>query len=77
MAATNDIMTVAEADERFAGKWLALEVVKRDRWQQPVKVRLIAQTRTRAQLSKKIRDVAVAYIHFAGPLFPEDAVIIL
>ncbi len=77
MAATNDVMTVAEADERYAGKWLALEIVKRDRWRHPLKVRLIAQTRTRAQLSKKIRGIPEVYIHFAGPVVPEGTVILV
>ena len=76
MAAPNDVMTLAEADRRFAGKWLALEVVKRDRQQKPTKVRLIAQARTLAQLCKKTRGVAEAYLHFAGPLVPEGTVIL-
>jgi len=76
MATTNEIMTVAEAKERFAGSYLALEVVKRDRQQNPVKVRLIAKARTRTALSRKTRGVREAAIIFAGPLIPEGTVIL-
>jgi len=77
MASTSDVMTLAEAKERFAGNWLATEVVRRDRQRNPTHVRLIAKSRSHAQLCKKIRSVREACIFFAGPLFPKDAVIIL
>jgi len=76
MAVTNDIMTVAEAKERFAGSYLALEVVKRDRQHNPAKVRLIAKARTPAALFRKTRGVREAAIIFAGPLVPEGTVML-
>jgi len=76
MAAKNDVMTVAEAKERFAGNYLALEVVKRDRQQNPVKVRLIAKARTPAALFRKTRGVREAAYIFAGPLIPEGTVML-
>lgn len=77
MKVTNDVMTLAEARERFAGNWLATEVVKRDRQHNPTHVRLIAKSRSHDQLCKKIRSVREACIFFAGPLFPEDGAIIV
>jgi hypothetical protein len=67
-----EAMTVAEARERYAGKWLALEVVSRDRSRVPKKVRLIAKARTRHALCQKIKSVPSAYITFAGPLVPPE-----
>ena len=41
MPEVSEVMPLSEAQERFAGKWLALEVVSRDRNGMPREVRLI------------------------------------
>jgi hypothetical protein len=74
MAARAEIMTVDEARERYAGEWLALEVVSRDANGDPQNVRLIEKARNRLELCHKTRSVREAYITFAGPLVPEGTI---
>ncbi len=63
-------MTVAQAEKRFAGKWLALEVVSRDKNGFPHKVRLIEEADTQPDIFEKTRALKDVYIIFAGPLVP-------
>ncbi len=70
MAKTNDVMTVEEEEKRFAGKWLALEVVSRDKNGFPHKVRFIEEADSQPDIFEKTRDLKDVYIIFAGPLVP-------
>lgn len=74
MRKTDGVMTVAQARRRFAGNWLALEVVQRDRNRFPRTVRLIAKARTKEELFEKTRALADVYIAFAGPIVPKGSV---
>lgn len=76
MKATDEVMTVAEAEERFAGNYLALEIVKRDRQHNPWKVRLIAKAKTPAALFRKTHGVREMAVIYAGPLVPEGTVML-
>jgi len=66
-----DVMTVDEARERFAGKWLALEVMRRDDNGMPESVRLIDKADTRDELCEKTGSFREFYITFAGPIVPK------
>jgi len=70
MPEKNGVMTVDEAQERFAGKWLALEVVSRDRNGFPHEVRLIENAETQPEILAKTRSLKDVFITFAGPLVP-------
>jgi len=70
MAQPSEVMSVAEARERHAGKWLALEVVSRDENGTPDKVRVIGQAESRSQLREKIGALRNVYVSFAGPVVP-------
>lgn len=70
MAPTAEVMTVEEARERFAGKWLALEVVTRDANRMPSEVRLIGEFATRAELHENTQSLPDLFIMFAGPVVP-------
>lgn len=74
MGKTNGVMTVGQARKRYAGNWLALEVVSRDKNQFPKTVRLIAKARTQEELCEKTRALADLYIAFAGPIVPKGHV---
>ena len=74
MRKANGAMTVEQARKRFAGNWMALEVVSRDRNQFPRTVRLIAKARTKEELAEEIRALADLYIAFAGPVVPKGHV---
>lgn len=74
MSKTNGVMTVGQARKRFAGNWMALEVVSRDKNQFPRTVRLIAKARTKEELCEKVRALADVYIAFAGPVVPKGRV---
>lgn len=65
-----DVMTVDEARERFAGKWLALVVVSRDENGMPREVRLIDQGDTCTEVCEKTRSYRALFIMFAGPIVP-------
>jgi hypothetical protein len=64
------VMTIAQARRRYAGNWLALEVVARDPQGEPGKVHLLAKARTRDELCDRIEGVPCAYITFGGPPGP-------
>ncbi|MBM4038137.1 MAG: hypothetical protein FJ290_06440 [Planctomycetes bacterium] len=70
MRKTNGVMTVKQAEKRFAGKWLALEVVARDKNGFPHKVRLIDEADTQPGIFERTRSLKDVYIIFAGPLVP-------
>jgi hypothetical protein len=74
MDATNGVMTVAQARRRYAGNWMALEVVSRDKNQFPRTVRLIAKARGKRELHDKVRTFAGKYVAFAGPIVPKGKV---
>ncbi|MBM4034445.1 MAG: hypothetical protein FJ291_22090 [Planctomycetes bacterium] len=74
MPKTNGVMTVAQARKRYAGNWMALEVVSRDKNQFPKTVRLIAKARDQRELHEKVRTFANKYIAFAGPVAPKGTV---
>jgi thiazole synthase ThiGH ThiG subunit len=74
MRKANGAMTVEQARKRFAGNWMALEVVSRDRNRFPRTVRLIAKARTKEELYEKVRAFADMYIAFAGPVVPKGSV---
>jgi hypothetical protein len=76
MMKTVEVMTVAQARKRYAGNWLALEVISRDRTQAPKTVRLIAKAHTRDELCEKIKSVPEVYITFGGPFVPRGQVIL-
>jgi len=71
MVKTGEAMTVAEARKRFAGNWLALEVLSRGQYQEPQRVRLLAKARTRNEVCDEVSGVADVYIFFAGPIVPK------
>jgi len=68
------VMTVAQARKRYAGNWMALEVVSRDKNQFPRTVRLIAKARDQRKLHEKVRTFAGNCIAFAGPVVPKGKV---
>ena len=70
MSPVAEVMSVEEARERFAGKWLALEVVSRDENRMPREVRLIDEAATRAELCERTRSYRELFILFAGPVVP-------
>jgi hypothetical protein len=70
MLETSDVMTVEEARERFAGKWLALEVVSRDENHMPHQVRLIGRSASRDELCQETRSYRDLFIMLAGPVVP-------
>jgi len=70
MAGVPEVMAVAEAREQYAGKWLALEVVSRDRNGMPDKVRVLDQAGSRSELRQKIGAFRHVYVAFAGPVVP-------
>jgi len=70
MQTTNGVMTVEQAWERFAGKWLALEVVSRDKNGMPHQVRLIEEAATQREAYEKTRALHDVFIAFAGPVVP-------
>ncbi len=70
MAKTNGVMAVEQAEKRFAGKWLALEVVSRDKNGFPHKVRFIEKADTQPEVLKKTHALKDVFITFAGPLVP-------
>lgn len=76
MAEADDVMPLDEARERFAGKWLALEVVSRDQNAMPASVRVLEQEDTREEVCAKTRAVREVYITFGGPLVPDGQVIL-
>ncbi len=71
MRKANGAMTVEQARRRYAGNWMALEVVSRDRNRLPRKVRLIAKSRQRDALFDKIGAAPHVYVAFAGPVAPK------
>jgi hypothetical protein len=70
MRETNGVMTVEQAEKRLAGKWLALEVVSRDKNGFPHEVRLIEEADTQPEVLKKTHALRDVFITFAGPLVP-------
>ena len=72
MQTTNGVMTVEQAREHFAGQWLAMEVVTRDRQGEPEAVRVVEQAPSLAELEGKLEPGRDLYVSFAGPLVPES-----
>lgn len=70
MGNSHEVMTLAEARQRFSGQWLGLEVVSRDENGRPLKVRVRHRAGTRLQLRDKVREMPDVYITFAGPVVP-------
>ena len=70
MSKVCDVMTVEEARERFAGRWLALEVLSRDENGMPREVKLVDQADTCAAVCERTRSHRELFIMFAGPVVP-------
>ncbi|MBM4034446.1 MAG: hypothetical protein FJ291_22095 [Planctomycetes bacterium] len=70
MGENNDVMTVEQAEKRHAGKWLALEVVSRDKNGFPHEVRFVEEADTQPAIFEKTRALKDVFITFAGPLVP-------
>jgi hypothetical protein len=70
MPEKNGVMTVEEAEKRFAGKWLALEVVSRDSDGSPHEVCFIEEAETEREVLEKTRSFDDIFILFAGPVVP-------
>ena len=70
MAGVAEVMTFDEAKERYAGKWLALEVVSEDESGMPEEVRLVAEGDSCADVSRESRGQDDVLIVFAGPIVP-------
>lgn len=71
MHKAKNVMTVEEARERFAGKWLAMEVVTRDSAGEPEGVRVVQQARSLVELEDGVGPGGDLYVSFAGPVVPE------
>ena len=71
MPKTNGVMTVEQAEKRFAGKWLAMEVVARGSTGEPERVRVVQQAASLARLEEKLGPGGDWYVSFAGPVVPE------
>ena len=71
MNGSDDVISLSEALDRFAGQWLALAVVARDKDGTPLRVRVLANAGTRLEVRDKVLGLADAYITFAGPAVPE------
>ena len=70
MPEVSEVMLLSEARERFAGKWLALEVVSRDENGAPHEVRFVDQGDTCAEVCERTRSYRELFIVFAGPVVP-------
>lgn len=70
MRKTNGVMTVEEAEKRFAVRWLALEVVSRDKNGFPHEVRFLEEGESEREVLEKTRALDDVFILFAGPLVP-------
>ena len=71
MADVAEAMSFEEAQERYAGKWLALEVVSEGEGGMPLAVRLLEQADTRQEVCERTRLLHDVLIAFAGPVVPE------
>ncbi len=71
MAEVAEVMTFEEAEARYAGKWLALEVVSEGEGGMPREVRVLEQADTRGEVCEKTRSLHDILIAYAGPVAPE------
>ena len=70
MTQTIEETTLSEARERYAGEWLAMEVVSRSENGRPERVRVVDHAGTRIELHERIRSQSGLYIAYAGPVVP-------
>ena len=70
MSEVAEVMTFEEAQERYAGKWLAMEVVSEDATGMPRQVRVLEAADTRQEACQMTRSVDDVFIAYAGPVVP-------
>ena len=71
MSDVAEVVSFEQAQERYAGKWLALEVVSEDENGMPREVRLIEQADTRRDVCERTRSLRDVFIAYAGPVVPQ------
>ena len=62
-----EVLSFEEANRRFEGRWLALEVVREDESGMPEQVRLLAEGASCAEVSQRTRGRDDVLILLAGP----------